>query len=48
MIGESLISLGKKLNTKVLICAVQRGQNVTIPNGNFVIEEGDKIYLTSI
>lgn len=47
MIGESLISLGKKLNTKVLICAVHRGQSVTIPNGNFVIEEGDKIYLTS-
>ena len=47
MIGESLISLGKKLNTKVLICAVQRGQSVTIPTGNFVIEEGDKIYLTS-
>lgn len=47
MIGESLISLGKKLNTKVLICAVERGQNVTIPSGNFVIEEGDKIHLTS-
>ncbi len=47
MIGKSLISLGKKLNTKVLICAVQRGQSVTIPTGNFVIEEGDKIYLTS-
>lgn len=47
MIGESLISLGKKLNTKVLICAVQRGQNVTIPTGNFVFEAGDKIYLTS-
>lgn len=47
MIGESLISLGKKLNTKVLICAVQRAQGVTIPTGNFVIEEGDKIYLTA-
>lgn len=47
LIGESLISLGKKLNTKVLICAVQRGQEVTIPSGNFVIEEGDRIYLTS-
>ena len=47
MIGESLISLGKKLSTKVLICAVQRGQDVTIPSGNFVIKEGDKIYLTS-
>lgn len=47
IIGETLISLGKKLNTKVLICAVQRGQNVTIPTGNFVIEEGDRVYLTS-
>lgn len=47
LIGESLISLGKKLSAKVLICAVQRGQSVTIPSGNFVIGEGDKIYLTS-
>lgn len=47
LIGETLITLGKKLNTKVLICAVQRGQNVIIPTGNFVIEEGDRIHLTS-
>ena len=47
LIGETLISLGKKLTTKVLICAVQRGQSVTIPGGNFVIEEGDRIHLTS-
>ncbi|MBQ9131584.1 MAG: Trk system potassium transporter TrkA [Clostridia bacterium] len=47
LIGETLISLGKKLKTKVLICAVQRGQGVMIPTGNFVIEEGDRIHLTS-
>jgi trk system potassium uptake protein TrkA len=47
LIGESLISLGRKLNTKVLICAVERGKEVTIPSGNFVIEEGDHIHLTS-
>ena len=47
LIGETLISLGKKLTTKVLICAVQRGQNVIIPTGNFVINEGDRIHLTS-
>lgn len=47
LIGENLVSIGKKLKTKVLICAVQRGQNVTIPTGNFVIEEGDRIHLTS-
>ena len=47
LVGETLISLGKKLMTKVLICAVQRGQSVVIPTGNFTIEEGDKIHLTS-
>ena len=47
LIGETLISLGKKLKTKVLICAVQRGQQVAIPTGNFVIEEGDRVHLTS-
>ncbi|MBQ1260395.1 MAG: Trk system potassium transporter TrkA [Clostridia bacterium] len=47
LIGESLISIGKKLKTKVLICAVQRGKEVIIPTGNFVIEEGDRIHLTS-
>lgn len=46
-IGESLISLGKKLKSKVLICAVQRGNEVVIPSGNFVIENGDKIHFTA-
>lgn len=47
LIGETLISLGKKLTTKVLICAVQRGDEVIIPSGNFMIREGDKIHFTS-
>lgn len=47
LIGESLISIGKKLKTKVLICAVQRGKEIIIPTGNFVIEENDRIHLTS-
>lgn len=47
MIGETLISLGKKLKTKVLVCAVQRGNFVIIPTGNFLIEEGDRIYFTA-
>ncbi len=45
--GESLISVGKKLKNKVLICAVKRGKEVVIPTGNFVIEEGDSIHLTA-
>jgi len=47
LIGETLISLGKKLRTKVLICAVQRGDEVIIPSGNFKIEEGDRIHFTA-
>ena len=47
LIGETLISLGKKLKTRVLICAVQRGDEIFIPSGNFKIEEGDKIHFTA-
>lgn len=47
LIGETLISLGKKPTVKTLICAVQRGDEVFIPSGNFVIEEGDRIHLTA-
>ena len=47
LVGETLISIGKKLTHKVLICAVQRGDTVTIPSGHFMIEEGDRIHFTS-
>lgn len=47
MIGESLFSIGKKISSNALICAVQRGDNVFIPSGDFVIEENDKVHFTS-
>ena len=47
LIGQSLISLGQQLHSKVLICAVQRGDEVTIPAGNFVIQHGDRIHFTA-
>ena len=47
LIGESLISLGQKLRSKVLVCAVQRGDEVIIPAGNFVIQHGDRIHFTA-
>ena len=47
LIGQTLISIGRSLSTRVLICAVQRGQEVIIPTGNFLIREGDRIHLTS-
>ena len=48
LIGETLISLGKKLSTRVLICAVVRGEEVIIPSGHFTIQEGDKIHFTAV
>lgn len=47
LIGESLISLGKKLTSRVLVCAVQRGDEVIIPSGSFQIREGDRIHFTA-
>lgn len=47
LIGESLISLGKKLKSKVLVCAVVRNEQVIIPSGNFMFEEGDRVHFTS-
>lgn len=47
LVNETLISLSKKISTKILICAVQRGGEVFIPSGNFTIREGDRISFTS-
>ncbi len=47
LLGETLITFGKKIKTKVLICAVKRDNDVIIPTGNFEIKEGDRIYFTS-
>ena len=47
LVGETLISLSKKLNTRVLVCAVQRGNEVIIPSGNFMFSVGDRVHFTS-
>ncbi len=47
LIGETLISMSKKIKTKVLICAVQRSEQVIIPSGNFMIEKGDRLNITA-
>lgn len=47
LIGETLISLGRQLKTKVLVCAVQRGDEVIIPSGTFMFESGDRVHFTS-
>ena len=36
-----------KYKIKVLICAVRRGEDITIPKGDFILREGDKINITA-
>ena len=45
--GMKLSDLRKKYKAKFLVCAVQRGEEVHIPDGNFVLNAGDKIGLTA-
>ncbi|MBR6563564.1 MAG: Trk system potassium transporter TrkA [Clostridia bacterium] len=45
--GMNLIEIRKKYNAKFLVCAVQRGEDVYIPDGNFVLKSGDKVGITS-
>ena len=43
----SLSHLSRRLRLDVLICAVQRGEELIIPNGNFILKAGDKIHMTA-
>ena len=45
--GLQLIDLHKRLKLRVLVCAVERGSKVVIPDGSFTLEQGDKIYVTA-
>lgn len=45
--GAKLHELRKSYDAKFLICAVQRGDSVVIPDGNYVLEPGDRIELTA-
>lgn len=45
--GLRLCELREKYKAKFLICVVQRGEDVYIPDGNFVLRAGDKIGLTA-
>lgn len=39
-------SISSKLTDNMLICAVERNGDVYIPNGDFVLEAGDRIHVT--
>jgi len=45
--GVALSHLSRRMRLDILICAVQRGDELIIPNGNFVLRAGDKIHMTA-
>ena len=45
--GMKLSDIRAKFDAKVLICCIQRDNEVFIPNGNFVLHSGDKIGITA-
>ena len=47
MVGMPLTDLYRNIRVKILICAVARGQETIIPSGSFMLQPGDKVYLTA-
>lgn len=45
--GIRLSELYEKFKFKILVCAVQRNDEIFIPDGHFRIEAGDKIHVTA-
>jgi len=43
----ALRDLGEKFQSKILICAISREEDIFIPNGDFVLKAGDKINITA-
>ena len=39
----TVAELGKNITNDILVCAVERGENVFIPNGNFILKADDVI-----
>lgn len=47
IVGMSLAEVYKKYRIQVLVCAVQREEEVYIPDGEFVLEDGDRLHIVA-
>jgi len=47
LVGIPLHKLYEIARVNVLVCAVERGEEVYIPDGSFVLQEGDAIFVTA-
>lgn len=45
--GHTLVDIRKKFPANFLVCVVQRNEQVFIPDGSFVLQEGDRIGLVA-
>ncbi len=47
LVGITLKDLKQTFNISILVCAVKREDKVIIPDGNFVVTAGDRLYFTA-
>lgn len=47
LVGMSLAEMYNKFQVKVLVCAVEHAGNVLIPDGDYVVREGDRLHITA-
>lgn len=45
--GQPLLTIGQRFKSKILICAIERGDKIIIPKGDVVLQAGDEIYITA-
>lgn len=47
LVGMSLAEMYNQIQIKVLVCAAERGEEVRIPDGDYVIQAGDRLHITA-
>ena len=45
LVGKSLIDYNRENPNSILMCAAKRGEEVIVPNGSFVPQTGDRMYV---
>ena len=45
LVGKSLIDFNRENPNSILMCAAKRGDEVIVPNGSFVPQAGDRVYV---
>lgn len=48
LVGMSLAQMYQRFQVKILVCAVERKNEVFIPSGDYVMAEGDRLHITGI